>query len=957
MYAFTKFLFILAVAGSRFNTFYLLILFIMQTVQDYYNLFTQRFIKTMPYSDLHKALFEFKNLKENNASIDTLIALNAKIKILNDEKTLKPGIYKTLSINNDTKPFYTRFAEILKINSKKLRELNYLGLFFYNDKDTFDFLYGVLIQNLISMFKSETDGTMKLSTLTWSFSSLLLTSLHYVIMKQLIDVVVDEDKITRLCLDVLYVACDAGILSMFNIDGSGKAIPVFDETFTHKNNTNIQEYRKKLEEAKAVKLSNFLHNLDDDTGHDPEIILPLSQDRYQRFVKKFTKVFDDNPNDYKSNEQALQNITSVISVKIFKDVEVNAYINDTSNILESIRNLLVRLDKETFITLLAVNIAEFISVNSVKAKFVSLSTDFLVSISTLSTIENTIFLHIEPPQSYLLPRDKTALNIKNMVLSNPRDMLIFTKQEYVQTINNLQNQPYVLSKSYLNSLLSLDAQVILSELDIDLDNYVHFTKGPEFYKASRFLTILYVADVYSDLNIYTQWAIDGRGRIYSVDEPLSFQKQEIFRYLFTFSNSPVTKSYTDNFNKVNLNIWERLNLVNHHENAILGWDATCSAYQIIGGIMRDKNLLLYTNVIGNNRLDLYDKVLEEFNNTISADALFDKYTNYLNNLQSSAALILARLNSNKIKKTKNWYKLKRKARGLSLYTSILNKDFIQDMLSKIDRKIVKLPIMAYAYNQTSYGATQNLMGIFVKKYKTVNNKHVYYICHLIITHILDILNKMFPSIKLFKTIMSILPALCPTTILRTPTNIHYFKQNYKVLNLEQFSIWSRYRKQPVTLQKYSGNVNPEKSFKKNSIALSPNYIHYLDSNIAIDVLQTAQKATIPLVPIHDCFYTTSCYHRQIINFYRESYIKHLFTYSPLLYILERNGIKYTYDTDFTVTSIWLESRSTKDADKIKLPTVTKAKEQKWKDALQAVLLLYNQPEVSFSEINNPHILD
>lgn len=110
--------------------------------------------------------------------------------------------------------------------------------------------------------------------------------------------------------------------------------------------------------------------------------------------------------------------------------------------------------------------------------------------------------------------------------------------------------------------------------------------------------------------------------------------------MFTLYKSE--SSNLENFNYLDiekfnsLSIFEKYNMSLNENNALIGIDATCSVYQVIGALIRDPIMLTETNVIGDGRKkDFYVKLVQEFKKKISYDKIKELYENYLKTIDNS----------------------------------------------------------------------------------------------------------------------------------------------------------------------------------------------------------------------------------------------------------------------------------------------------------------------------------
>ena len=63
-------------------------------------------------------------------------------------------------------------------------------------------------------------------------------------------------------------------------------------------------------------------------------------------------------------------------------------------------------------------------------------------------------------------------------------------------------------------------------------------------------------------------------------------------------------------------------------NSLVGIDATNSAYQIIGGLLRNEKIMELTNIVGNKKGDLYVYILLEFKKNLDFNKIEELYAIY-----------------------------------------------------------------------------------------------------------------------------------------------------------------------------------------------------------------------------------------------------------------------------------------------------------------------------------------
>jgi len=202
----------------------------------------------------------------------------------------------------------------------------------------------------------------------------------------------------------------------------------------------------------------------------------------------------------------------------------------------------------------------------------------------------------------------------------------------------------------------------------------------------------------------------------------------------------------------------------------------------------------------------------------------------------------------------------------------LKEENITEIINRIDRKIIKKPIMTLAYNQNAKNAASEVM----KATLGYEDTALYPIFKAIVDVILVCLFELFPTFRLFQESIKELATIISKrtdkkNIIKAKVANHTFMQSYVKNILYEHNYHSKIRKESKVMYLYGKSDIID--IPGNARALLPNFIHFIDSNIALDVIDQCKNENIPILPIHDCFYTTPKYLDKIKGFYRKSYIE------------------------------------------------------------------------------------
>lgn len=263
--------------------------------------------------------------------------------------------------------------------------------------------------------------------------------------------------------------------------------------------------------------------------------------------------------------------------------------------------------------------------------------------------------------------------------------------------------------------------------------------------------------------------------------------------------------------------------LNENPNAVVRLpvflDATCSGLQHLAGLLRDFELGEKVNITPKEKPeDLYESLVEPINN------LINKYGD--ENI------------------------------GYSNLSNV-----------KINRKIVKPPIMTTTYNVTIKGVADQIKNSLTKikieahtfyKVETKDNDYVN-ISFIEVWKMAEIIHSIifnkFPSLRLiydyFLDIVKLMLKLSIPIVWFTPSGLkitqHYNRSKKKKLSLSFFG-----KNTTMVFREWSNLVDKQKQVN----AIIPNIIHSLDASHLISVLCKSKNLDFyPVITVHDCFGT------------------------------------------------------------------------------------------------------
>ena len=265
------------------------------------------------------------------------------------------------------------------------------------------------------------------------------------------------------------------------------------------------------------------------------------------------------------------------------------------------------------------------------------------------------------------------------------------------------------------------------------------------------------------------------------------------------------------------------------------YDASASAYQIMGTINSDRQLCQLTNVIKSP-------------NGMKQD-IYNFFFNWLENKQYLAFDPTVKKS---IRDNVEQFLLEKKNQEKVRYKEYFRKHF--------DRSLTKAIVMPLIYGKTSVGFAEDLKQFFAKGSLYPDNK-------LLIALASQIL-KLLKNDETFKTINHFMRMLrsigkllfdLDLFIIRGPYSdsfVVYHKEETERLRI-YLKRGKRYQSQRISINKIvkDQDGNLEKSRTKTINAFVANYVHFLDGVVCHYIIKQLEKdGTLALGTIHDCFF-------------------------------------------------------------------------------------------------------
>ena len=293
------------------------------------------------------------------------------------------------------------------------------------------------------------------------------------------------------------------------------------------------------------------------------------------------------------------------------------------------------------------------------------------------------------------------------------------------------------------------------------------------------------------------------------------------------------------------------------------YDASASAYQIMGMLNLDISLCELTNVIENlesvKKKDIYEFFKTELAN-------INDYKNLTFSLDEDA----------------------------SMSTLIHN-----CLTTKMDRQLVKAAVMPLIYGKTPYGFSEDLKEFFAKNYLYLSNSALLKLANFIINQLkthttLSKANDFMAFIRNFAKMLFDIN----NVVITGPYN--ECTVGYNQITIERLSIYSHKKhagiqRQQICLNTLKKNERgiPIQSKNKTVNAFVANFIHFIDGQICHFVIeQFINLGYTNLGTIHDCFYIKPEHKKELQYIYKAGLVMGIFIYELNVAIWIQNFMKH-----------------------------------------------------------------
>ena len=451
-------------------------------------------------------------------------------------------------------------------------------------------------------------------------------------------------------------------------------------------------------------------------------------------------------------------------------------------------------------------------------KYVVLRDEFFTSINKISISElNIPKVHISKPEvGAKLCKNTIYDHDKGSYLSLKNHTELFYSEDIKENLEYIEKMEYQIDNTYLHYLEKYEQKIIeMISIEVlgknifeeDIDFYTYKTKFNTFIsKTTLFLEGVKLAKIFKNETLYFQPYLDFRGRLYYYGYPVSPMSAKILRNLIMFKDERVSVKL----------------------------DATASAFQIFGLLLRNENYLRLTNVLSSNE---------------------DIYIHYLN-------------------------KLKEKNIGC---------EYIQSF----DRAFFKNIMMCFAYNETSFGRYNKVKSLVLKeaekKYVTMQksgeseyfNKsfNTFKENKETIKKVSDNLNEfLFEEFKDIKEFNDVIKHLTKkhdrNTKFSLINNKDFTSRQFYVEQVSKSTVFKSYTtKKSVKITLKYDKTPLKTDTKKSNLSTMPNLVHSIDAMILHKVVKFFKSKNIPIKTTHDCFTVPVKYESTLQQAYKKSLVE------------------------------------------------------------------------------------
>ena len=506
------------------------------------------------------------------------------------------------------------------------------------------------------------------------------------------------------------------------------------------------------------------------------------------------------------------------------------------------------------------------------------------------------------------------------------------KKPIYNSVNYLNNTKFTINNDFLNFITN-EGFILLSDPE----------KKPEQLSKSETLTrtiILKLAETYNNLPFYLTTYADWRGRLYTDSFYLTYQGNELSSAIIQFyegeplddngfyyfkiyganlynENGISKKSYNQRVNWIEANKKKIINLniefIMKAENKFL-FSAFCLAYK---KYIQDNNTKIYTPLFLDATCSGLQHLAGLMKDVTIADKVNLREQTENDNVDDIYTNVMEHVNI-KI----NEYALK-------------NKDYSELSLIKLNRKIIKQPIMTKTYNVSIYGIADQIINIIPKiKIEGKKNEYLYVLpgilnneVHLSKKYINKIAQiiyneifEMYPSLKIiynyFINISKLMIKLDIPITWFTPAGLK-LTQHYLKSKKNKISIKIANKSKTLVLREFFDEIDS----RKQSQAIIPNIVHSLDASHLINIFKYAiNNKFYPVITIHDCFGThpnkilelKSIVKQEFIKLYSTDEFLNKFHYKIIETIKDNNYIIYKNDYDNNYYVLYTNKRNKKD---------------------------------------------
>lgn len=485
--------------------------------------------------------------------------------------------------------------------------------------------------------------------------------------------------------------------------------------------------------------------------------------------------------------------------------------------------------------------------------------------------------YVETLQGIVFSKDKNSVTIYN------------EKETVVHVIKELKNKYVQITDSATWNILSKqkNINIIKKETNYKVLEEIQENFNKSMYEYRKSITMLinifgklYLGELFKDQKIYFNVFVDYRGRIYFSGYPLSPTLDTLSKLLLIFFKNDadyttVPRMIPKNEDKFFDELKEHIEITKEYiEN-----DVTCSGVQIAGGLTGSLSELVLTNFIIKNGdmnhqiKDLYNTCLISLMNAINKEI-----------------------------------KLMQDEKDILIY---------QELLTIINnRSFIKGWVMRYMYSEGDFTRTIDLKTVLIKKMSTqefenkkikilhrekeINDIMIFEKAYYISKKFKETFNYIFPEIIKLSTELreKFYTKNCKKVNQKNKTHIIIQSSENSIKTLKNFCKKEKKQFKTYSFQKkgFIQTVFFTDTQKRDNAAISqsimPNFIHHLDSQILINVVNTFQEKQYPIFTAHDCFKCKPEHKEFVKEAYFNAFKEIILKEDPLKFFLTVNELEY-----------------------------------------------------------------